>query len=77
MAPPVLPNCKHRRSGCFLLSSRERVAAEEAVQLLHFADGVVRLVERFEPRQFGFDEARERFEIIGDRLFDDVAPIPD
>ena len=43
----------------FLLSNGERVAAEEAVQLLHFARGFVRLVERFEPRQLGLDEARE------------------
>ena len=48
-----------RRRLC--VSSRECVAAEEAVQLLHFTRGIVRLVERLEPRQFGLDEARERF----------------
>ena len=58
IAPPVLPNSRHRRGGCFLPSSCERVAAEEAVQLLHFACRIVRLVERFEPRQFGLDETR-------------------
>ena len=38
----------------------DRVATEEAVQLLHFARGIVRLVERLEPRRFGLDETRER-----------------
>ena len=28
----------------------ERVAAEEGVQLLYFAGGIIGLVERFEPR---------------------------
>ena len=46
----------------FLLSSGEGVAAEEAVQLLHFAGGIVRLAERFEPWQLGLDETRERFD---------------
>ena len=55
-------HCRHRRGGCFLLSSCERVAAEEAVQLPHFAGGIVRFVERLEPRQLGLDEARERFD---------------
>ena len=58
-----------------LLSNSERVAAKEAVQpldglgalslskrLFHFARGIVRLVERLEPRQFGLDETRERFD---------------
>lgn len=31
MTPPVLPNCRHRRGGCFLLSSCERVTTKEAV----------------------------------------------
>jgi len=39
------------RRGFVFSSSCERVAAEEAVQLLHFAGGIVRLVERFEPRR--------------------------
>ena len=68
-------HCSHRRGGCFLLSSCECVAAEEAVQpldglgalslskrLLHFVGGIVRLVERFESWQFGLDEAREHFD---------------
>ena len=48
--------------GLFLLSNSKRIAAEETVQLLHFACGIVRLVERLEPWQFGLDEARERFD---------------
>ena len=43
--------------GFAFLSSGERVAAEETVQLLHFAGGIVRRVERLEPRQFGLDKA--------------------
>jgi len=62
LAPPVLPNCRHRQGFAFLLSSCKRVAAEEAVQFLHFARGIVRLVARLEPRQFGLDETRERFD---------------
>lgn len=41
----------------FSLSRRECVAAEEAVELLHVARGLVALLERFEPRQLGFNEA--------------------
>ena len=50
-------------------SSCERVATEEAVQLLHFASGIVRLVERFEPWQLGLDETRERFDRRRDGQF--------
>ncbi len=42
-----------QQGGCFLLSSCERVAAEEAVQTLYFAGSVVRLVERFDRRRDG------------------------
>src|SRR5438477_209910 len=72
-------------------SSCERVAAEEAVQLLHFAgeDRIVTIHDRrlqpFEQRRVALAEQPQRLaqfpaahvEIIGDRLFDDVAPVVD
>ena len=44
------------------IKNTSAVSAEEAVQLLHFARGVVRLVDRFEPWQLRLDETRERFD---------------
>src|SRR5436190_22708745 len=58
-APPVLPDCRHRRS---ISSSGKRVTAEEAVQILHAGRDVVWLVEIIESLQFGLDEAREHFD---------------
>jgi hypothetical protein len=58
MRTPSEASGSGRRRLC--VSSGERVATEEAVQLLHFAGGIVGLVERFEPRQLRLDEARER-----------------
>lgn len=50
---------RHRRGDCFLLSNRERVTAEEGVQFLYVASGIVWLVERFEPRLFSLDATRD------------------
>lgn len=43
------------RTASVVCFKRERVAAEEAIQLFHFAGGIVWLVEHLEPRQFGVD----------------------
>jgi hypothetical protein len=56
------PDCQRVVRGLSELGRGDRVTAEETVQFLHFADGIVRLVERLEPRQFRLDETRERFD---------------
>jgi len=64
ISPPALPNCRHRRGGCFLLSSGTRLAAAEAVQLLDFAGGITRVVENFESCSLsGFERASEGIEV--------------
>ncbi len=51
--PPGVRGSERRRI-CGL--GEERVAAEEAVQLLHFGGGLIGLLERFEPRQLNLEE---------------------
>jgi len=69
VAPLVLPKLHTPTGLLFPTLSYERVSAEEAVQLLHVADGIVRLVERFEPWHFGLEEAREHFARRRDHQF--------